>query len=333
MTLKDWLRVFRAQTAPALVLLTLPPYLHNAAPWTLAALSLVVLSIMNHWFIFGHNSLMDTAMGYDLPDPSKRHHPLVNGRIPIRQGHNVIHWGLNIVLTLEIFYTLWLSPAPVKAIAALLIWIVWGFSYNNGLSKESLLGFIPISVCFAAWAAWGWFLSHETLGFLGWCYVAYMFFTILYQISWSGFIKDFEMGERSNILQKMGARLYASTIPVTEMRRFSPGKAFWWGFGVKFANIAVLWIAYSALPKTLLMTGWMIIMTILILAVLMKALPDRDYDREKELKVMSIMEILTIYMPIPLFVGWGPGLVMMVAGVCWFVGVNKLLWGKSTPGV
>ena len=276
---------------------------------------------------------MDTAMGYDLKDPSKSHHPLVNGRISLRSAHNVIHWGLNIVLPLMALFTLWVSPAPVPALIALLIWVAWGFSYNNGLSKESLYGFIPISVCFASWAAWGWLLSHETLGGLGWLYVIYMFFTILYQISWSGFIKDFGMEERSNILVKLGARMTSRTIPASQY--FEPGpKAMMWAVSIKFLNIAVLLAAFYYMNvQSWIYWVWVDGMLVLIGFFLLKAVIPRPYIREDELKVMSVMEILTIYMPLPLFVGWPTAIVMMIAGVLYFVGVNKWLWGKSTPGV
>jgi len=59
----------------------------------------------------------------------------------------------------------------------------------------------------------------------------------------------------------------------------------------------------------------------------------RDYDRATELKRMSLMEILSIYAPIPLMLPWMDATVLMILGVIYFIGVNRALWGVSYPKV
>ena len=69
MTFRDYLQLFRAQTAPATILLILTPYLTNATLFSLETATIFIFALLIHWVSFGHNSLMDTAMGYDLKDP------------------------------------------------------------------------------------------------------------------------------------------------------------------------------------------------------------------------------------------------------------------------
>jgi len=64
--LREWLRVFRAQTAPATLLLLEAVYsaLYSAGGGRVffwSGLELALFAVATHWFSFGHNSLMDTA--------------------------------------------------------------------------------------------------------------------------------------------------------------------------------------------------------------------------------------------------------------------------------
>ena len=217
---------------------------------------------------------------------------------------------------------LW-SPNPVMAMFCLFMWYAWGTGYNLGLSKVSLLGFLPICLCFTAMGGFGWFLSHEELTPIGWWYLAYIFTVILFQISYSGHLKEMGQAERSNLLIKMGASL--------EDGFFNPRWAIIYGSGVKalsfyfliqLTNISVwsngIWLS--------LVVSGLCVMTMYL------CMP-RGYDRVKELKLMSVMEILSIYAPIPLMVPLGQALPLMVLGVAYFYLMNRALWGVSYPKV
>ena len=47
----------------------------------------------------------------------------------------------------------------------------------------------------------------------------------------------------------------------------------------------------------------------------------------------SIMEILSIYAPIPLLMPWLYAVPLMVLGVAYFYSMNRLLWRTSYPKV
>jgi len=325
MKVRDWLQLFRAQTAPATILLILVPYLTNASLFSWKTLAIGLFSLLAHWISFGHNSLMDTAMGYDKADSSKSHHPLVAGRISMTAAHNVIHWGLCGLAVLAIFISLKISPNPTIALVSIFLWAIFGYAYNSGLSKESLLGFLPISVCFTAMGAWGWFLSHKSLDGFGWLLLGYFFTTILFQISWSGHLKELELKERSNILVKMGAKV--------ERGYFEPGYASIYGGTLKFINVPILGSLILGENFTLDRLVWLSLIVILTCRWTSKLIFRREYIRPKELRNMSIMEIFTIYAPIPLVLPWLEASVLMLFGVLYFLAANRLLWGTSYPRV
>jgi 4-hydroxybenzoate polyprenyltransferase len=273
---------------------------------------------------------MDAALGYDRRDPSKSHHPLVAGVIKLSTAHNVVHWGVGFCALIGVVITFACSPNPLLALVGLFTFHVAGHIYNDGLSKESPLGFIPICVCFTGLGAWGWFLSHEGLSVEGWLLLAYFFLTVLFQISWSGHLKEIGVAERSNILIKMGARI--------EDGFFIPGCSMIYGVMVKVVNVAVAWVLF--LPRfdigqyvgiARYIWGLTLITAMMILAFLL-TLP-RRYNRNTELLKMSLMEILTIYLPIPILLAPVDAAVLMLVGVAYFFGMNSVLWGKLYPRV
>ena len=326
---KAWLQLFRAQTAPATLLLVLVPYLTNAYFFDIKTLILAFYCILTHYFSFGHNSLMDTAMGYDVEDPSKQHHPLTSGEIKLPTAHKVIHFGQMLLVFLGAYISLSFSPNPSLALATFSMFMVSGYAYNCGLSKESLLGFMPISLCFTCLGAWAWFLSHSSIDQVGWLLLAYFFMTILFQISWSGHLKELELRERSNILTKMLAK-----VDVTWMgeKVFVPGKAWVYGWFIKAFNIFLggLLCFYNFMLMRLVCWVLFASLTLFYLRELTKP---RVYRRNRELLNMSVMEILTIYTPIPLVFPWSEAIILMVVGVIFFFGMNKAIWRVSYPAV
>ena len=323
----DYLRIGRVQTFPADWLLTLTPFLYGR----LNLVQAVLLSIFI-WFVhfasFGHNSLMDTAMGYDLKDPNKKHHPLVAGRIRLSEAHNVIHWLLCTLTVCALIFSLKLSPAPLYAVLCIPIWTMFGYAYNSGLSKESVFGFIPISICFTFMGAWGWFLSHEALDTVGYLYLGYVFCTILFQIAYSGFLKEIEVKERSNLLVKMGA----GVVEEKGLKRFNPSGSRIFGWLVKALN---LFFGFLLLLQnySLVRLVVFVIFSILILHRLHQLTKPRIYIRGKELLSMSIMEILTIYLAPWLMLDPLTTVVLEIIGVVYFFGINKAIWSVPYPAV
>ena len=329
-TIRDWLRLFRAQTAPATILLLLVPYLASERATLVGALLIGIFGLFTHFFSFGQNSLLDTTIIHykgrlppDLEDPSKAHHPLVAGRIRLSEAHSVINWGLALLVTAAGIGSL-LGANPALSMFSLIIWVIYGWGYNAGLSKVSSLGFLPITICFMGLTGWAWFLTHESMSVLGWYYLAYVGLTILFQISVEGNLKEMGQAERSNLLIKMGARLTDGW--------FLPGWSAVWGVGIKVLS-AVILAKILITELTPLSAIWYILIVTGISAFTGYLCLIHPYDRPSELRRMSGMEILSIYAPIPLMVPWGQALPLMVLGAAYFYSVNRLLWGVSYPKV
>jgi len=335
LNLRSWLQLFRAQTAPASVLLVLIPYLVDNPLFLWKVLVLAIFILLVHWFSFGENSLMDTVMGYDREDPGKSHHPLISGAISLPLAHNVIHWGLIALTTAAVLLTYWISPNPLPAMAALAMWVALGHGYNEGLSKESLFGFISISLCFTSMAAWAWFLSHGELTPIAQLYLVYVFTVILFQISWSGHLKEMGQSERSNILIKMGARVITEVRDCETVTVFEPGPSAWYGAAIKIAGVMILVTMTPPVSSIYILDklAWVIMITILTACFMTALIIRRPYNRSSDLVKMSAMEIVSIYAPIPLMLPWSYSIVLMIAGVVYFVGINRWLWGVSYPRV
>lgn len=274
-------------------------------------------------------------MGYDKADHAKKHHPLISGSISVHTAHNVIHWGLSLLTIWAVFLSFWFSPNPVMSISFLLMWVVFGQAYNDGLSKESLLGFIPISVSCTSAAVWGWFLSHPSVDMTGIFYFGYVFFTILFQISWSGHLKEMGQSEKSNILIKMGAKLTVSKESKYKSERewkFKPGMSVVYAWFVKGLNVLFLYLLLLQ-TYSLVRLVMVIPFSVLIITSLHQLTKTRVYIRKEELMRMSIMEILTIYAPLPLLLSIPIAVILMAIGILFFFSLNLWLWKTPHPAV
>lgn len=320
--IRDWLQVFRAQTAPATIILVLVPYLLGGGTlFTFDALVIAILALLFHWFSFGHNSLMDTVAGYDLRDKQKSHHALVRGSISLESAHTVIHTGLFILTLTGIYLALKGTGNPTLAIAWFAIFITAGHAYNDGLSKVTIWSFVPITICFTAFGLYAFYIPAIKLTELMVCVAVYFAITLLFQISVSGELKDITEKE-ANLLRYLGARLSNNRIEL--------GKAKYYAWLVKLVNLGVgCYIIYNFGFNRLSITLFALL-AVLAIYFCHELTKDRNWDRNKTLVHMALEEIATIYI-IPLilmpFIGLVASATLMLFGIVYFVIYNFFLWG------
>lgn len=329
MSLRSWLQIGRIQTYPADWLLVMVPFLHGRLD-LLQALILSILMWFAHLLSFGQNSLLDSCIipergkpPPDFSDPSKQHHPLILGTISLHTAKNVIFWGLGCLTTIFAAFTLLTAENLPLAMTSLFLYYVWGSLYNEGLSKESPVGFMSISLSFTFMGAWAWFLTHKTLDYLGMLYVGYVFFTIFWQIAYEGHLKELEIRERSNILSLLGAKVVNG--------KFYGGGAKWFGFITKIINLALGFLLLLDFSHGRLV--WFILMSGISLFLTYQLVREREWKREKELFHMSLQEISVIYLPIFILLEPLTSILLMLVGISYFFLVNLILWGTPYPRV
>jgi len=330
----DYLRIFRAQTAPVEVCVFLSGYLCKPDIIQINPLLLIPLIIIEHCFAYGHNSLMDTAMGYDIQDPHKKHHPLVAGRVSMHEAHNVLNWGLLILSTVFALLS-FMAANPTMALFCLFLAMAGGYAYNCGLSKESLLSFVPIALYNSMFAGWAWYMTHYQLGKLGLAFVAYIFTVITFQIGWEGFLKDIKTGERSNLLRVLGCRVIRvidlgdKKIKAVFEWLIIPPRAMTVALIMKLAQVVTSAYIVNVLRTASKLVWWAVVMLLSII-LWWNMVMTREYDHEKDLKLMSFHEVLMFFLPLPIMTTWGIAVITMMGCLSWFMLMNRVLWGTGT---
>lgn len=309
MSLKDYLQLFRAHTAPATIITMLVAfYVGGGRVFSYFGLLIGVYAVLIHWLSYAHNSLLDFKMGYDALDKNKQHFPLVSGRITITQADRVIQWGLLIFSMVGAAISYYLAANPVLSIAGLLLFYSAGHAYNDGLGKTSILKSIPLTLCYLGLWVWAYFIAANTINYLSGLVMVYMALTILYQIAYEGELKDIEADE-ANLLRYLGAKV--------EKGIFYPGKAALLSL-FKLAGIAVL---------LLINTSFYVIAGVGSMLILLLLLTDtRTWIHKQELTRVAVMEIITIYMLVIAVMPWVEGVILMTFGIVYYIGINKLIW-------
>jgi hypothetical protein len=319
---RDWLQVFRAQTAPATIILVLTSYLVGGGNlFTVEALFLGIFVLLFHWFTYGHNSLMDTASGYDIRDKHKTHHALIKGTISLESAHKLIHSGLFILTLAVIWLVLKCDGNPFLAIVWFAIFITAGHAYNDGLSKTTVWSFVPITICFTAFSLFGYYVAAPEMTNLMFYIALYFAVTWVFQISLSGELKEITEKE-ANLLRYMGARI--------SNNRLELGKAKYYGWLVKLVNLGVGCYILYRFGFNLLSIALFALLAALAIYFCHELTKDRIWDRNKSLVHMALEEIATIYIIptvlIPI-IGLVASATLMLFGIIYFVIYNFFLWG------
>jgi 4-hydroxybenzoate polyprenyltransferase len=318
--LKDYFQLFRAHTAPATVLALLTPYLIAGGSNLTIILILFILGHFVHYFSFGHNSLMDYWI--DRNDPSKSHHPLPSGRIKFEEATKVILYGQSVTSILLSLVILLYSMNPALSLLFLLIYIVFGHAYNDGLDHRSVHSWFPISACYA-----GFVLVTYTfvrgLDFIGVLISLWAFLSEVYDIGLLGNVKDlWNPFEVYNPLRKYTT--YALRVPICMRKGIV---VFFWVLRGVITTI-ILYVALYLLNLPLSNLILLTILTVVELYAITKTcrILVEVMDRNELLPLFGLSEAFEFFR----FTCLAPAswtLILMVYGLAYFTSFNKLLWG------
>ena len=140
----------------------------------------------------------------------------------------------------------------------------------------------------------------------------------------SNHLKDFERGEPSNLLYRLGSRIENGI----QLSRRSMVLA-------DSLKVGMVWVGgVLALSRV---TDWRLVwyglFAGMILGLLYYLLKPRPYDHGKVLFQISLMEILSSYAILPVLLDPWVSVAVMGYGIVYFFGMNKLLWRKTYPRV
>ncbi|MEM2941392.1 MAG: UbiA family prenyltransferase [Thermoproteota archaeon] len=282
----------------------------------------LLFGLLWHYVGFLQNNILDYE--YDRRDPEKQHFPLVSGRIKLVDAVVVESVGL-IVLAVS---GLLLGGRNTYSTTFLIAGIVSGTLYNL-TSKKTLLKPIPIAICFASLPAIS-YTSVRPPDTTMWLLFFAVFTTILYQIGFSGELKDIRQGER-NILLRLGSLKNVAVYAIA----------------LKSTNIAtILTLGYATSEGTETLTRLSaltiaLLASILLIDITVKQLKDYEKavdmteewrDRDKALKNMSYVEILTY---ITLIISLTPVLgttspLYILLPIAWFAAMNRIIFGTTS---
>ena len=319
---KDWLRIFRAQTAPAVLILVLTPYLVAGGKlFSWYALLLAVWSIFTHHISFGHNTVMDTIMGWDLKDKNKLHHPLIKKRIREKTALKVIGVGIFISFLIAIFLVYISSGNSFYAMSFFCLFLVGGMVYNNGISKVSVWDFIPISIGFTALSLYSYFLVATEFGEFIILIALYIFLTEWFEIGIEGEIKEIEIRDESNMLRILGTKCDGKT--------YSMGKSIIYPWLLKLAALGIVGYMLYKFTFNWLTLSLFIVGGALALFFCYELTKKRQWDRKKSLRDMALEEVISIFLlPIILLpiIGSLEVFIIIVISIIYFVGMNAFIW-------
>lgn len=320
---RDWLQLFRAQTAPATVFSLIIPYVYAGGRNPLIIIMLFIIGHVLHYASFGHNSVTDYLLGFDKNDPNKKHHPLPAGRIDVVRAL----WAINILLFISTLSLATLSVYRGRdwSLLALLGYMVWGYAYNFGLDHLSTKSWLPISLAFGFLPMYGALLGSNNPK------VAVLFFiwgfiTVFYQIAFEGNLKDLwnPTDAAPNILRDVCSieddRVFC--IPRSKTDLFMIPRIISYLLILAIAGLNIV---------TLITVGVGIYISMLLHAYMTGTHFART--RKEVLEYMGLQEVIVFYaLLIPLLtISWQVALPLIIYGVAYFTLLNRVLW-KSKFG-
>lgn len=230
----DWLRVFRTNTMPVVLLTVLAGFLAGGGnPLSLLGVGFAGFAWLAHHFTFGLNSLLDAP--HDALNKSMKYHPLADGAISLRTASFAIHAGLFAAALLGISFAFFGGGSAFLSLAFLLLSFVLGYAYNAGLSKVTAWSSLPLSLSFMFLFLFAYFAVAVNITPLMLLLATYVFLTFWFEHSWEGNLKD--LGESgANLLRNLGVRVSGRMLKIPERARV-------YAWGLKLAGVGLVTFA------------------------------------------------------------------------------------------
>jgi len=224
---------------------------------------------------------------------------------------------------------LYVSPVPHLAVSALLLYSLLGHAYNDGLDKHTIHSWAPISLCFTALAAFGWFLASPRIDVLFILLLTVAFSSIFYQIAFEGNLKDVCIEE--NLLTRLAEEVSCLSTPAKETIIRYRGPKFWWLRILFDTSVLITMVVLERSVVPLLIVVPLTILQATLIAVMNRGLSE-GIDRNKLLEYFGLVEAIQFFRLLGLVATdlWRLALcVSLIAmGASYFHLMNRWLWGS-----
>lgn len=334
--------VMRAHTGAAPLILCISAFLLGGGDTnTLYFIMLVPFSILLHWFHSGHNSLMDSAMGYDIKDPNKKHFPQFNGTLTIVDMHRIIHLLL-FFMAIWLLLIVYISPGGKElSLMFFLIYIVTGHVYNDGLSKATIWGWVFCSISMASLYAGFFFLAATGFNYVVVHAIAFTFLLVAYQIGVSGEVKDLDTkSDEKNFLKYLGGEVKEIKYNTYSIYLYQPGvKVFVFALMIKVGMVFVVLNLFKYVDS-----GFNFIYHVPVLALMFANLfasailvGNLTWDHDRVLRFCAYEAITNIFLGLIMispFIGYIEAYTLIIASLLYYVVLNRIIWNTTvTPRV
>ncbi|MCD6382840.1 MAG: UbiA family prenyltransferase [Thermoplasmata archaeon] len=332
-TLRDYLQLLRAHTAPLEVLIcVIGSAMGSGGLLNLSVLNFSIFGFLYHLTGYGHNSLRDFTGGYDVGDPHKAHHPLQRGVISVERAESVI----KILFVLTLGYAVLLTQLKPIPIGILIFAVLMGLIYNIA-GKRIHVKFLPIALAHSSLLPFAYFSSGGssagTLFLIMLLSFIYLLLQVTYQILIEGDIKDLGVKE-AGLLKKLGVELRNGCLRVSRGVKVL-------GLTIKALSLLSALIVWILMGSDVLTIPYLATFSILLLFFHFKLLKEGLFDHNNALKTMALEEISSIFLLLtvlsPLYhpdYGHLLSLLLIILSMAYFSAMNRVLWGTAvTPKV
>jgi hypothetical protein len=236
--------------------------------------------------------------------------------------HNVIHW-LTIVAVLLGVSIVWYSAGnQLYAMIYLLLYVVFGHAFNDGLDKSTSLSFIPYTLSLTSLCAFSYYIGATASTNLFFLALAYMILSLVFISGWEFYLKDICLDKEKNFLRNLGVK-----VDKGKFKSSISGRLF--GYILKVASVAVLfltgWISIQATVSGV--TTLIILVLMLVFAILM--IENRDYNYDRDMIFIAVSDLATMFLlPVVLVSVIGSVEVMSLISyaIIWYIVFNEVTW-------
>lgn len=322
MALKDYIVFTRIHTAALSVPLTVLGVLLAGVPvMSWQTLEFAVLGLLFHAIGFAQNNLADYR--YDIQDPAKQHHPLVQGRINFRKANWIVNFGMIGLF----FYGAMISNFNPWSLFFLGLMIISGNVYNYA-SKDTVWSFIPITLCFSSLPMIAYFTYANELSSLMLLVYIYITLQLVFQIAVEGCMKELQQENECNLMRSLGYRVEDGVLK-------SGIYGYLFGALIKAAGvwIALAIVLYSGSLRLLSLAVIIGFITFVHTDWLISAKPwtgdvklwDRDNAVQNSARI-EIFSYILLIVALQGVLGWSLAAAFILLPVAWFAFFNKIFW-------